>query len=187
MNSKQWPRVADFGTSDLYVPFNARGLKTKQTLPPPPPPEASEGLLKAQKEQEEREVIELNEIYRPLEADLLEVILAQLRNGFGDRWFIDGVPLSVKQKGIAEQDEDKSKSYEECFTLPTDAKLIMDSHKQDFQDLMQVGDLRWMNKLIELRIGISHAPYKVELHYRDFLENTVRPIVDRAKKKLEST
>ena len=55
MNSKQWPRVADFGTSDLYVPFNARGLKTKQTLPPPPPPEASEGLTKAQRELEERE------------------------------------------------------------------------------------------------------------------------------------
>ena len=55
MNSKQWPRVADFGTSDLYVPFNARGLKTKQTLPPPAPPGASAELIAAQKEQEERE------------------------------------------------------------------------------------------------------------------------------------
>ena len=55
MNSKHWPRIADFGSSDTSIPFNARGFKTKQTLPPPPPPEASEGLLKAQKEQEERE------------------------------------------------------------------------------------------------------------------------------------
>ncbi len=55
MNSKHWPRIADFGTSDAYVPMNARGLKTKQTLPPPPPPAPSDELTKAQKELEERE------------------------------------------------------------------------------------------------------------------------------------
>ncbi len=55
MNSKQWSRIADFGLSDLYIPFNARGLKTKQFIPPPPPPEASAELLAARAEQEQRE------------------------------------------------------------------------------------------------------------------------------------
>ena len=55
MNTKHWSRIADFGTSDLSVPFNARGLKTKQFIPPPPPPAASEELQKAKAEQEARE------------------------------------------------------------------------------------------------------------------------------------
>lgn len=55
MNTKHFPRIADFGLSDSYVPFGARGLKTKQTLPPPSPPAPSDELLAAQKEQEERE------------------------------------------------------------------------------------------------------------------------------------
>ncbi len=55
MNSKHWPRIAEFGTSDLSIPMTARGLKTKQTLPPPPPPAASDELTQAQKDLEERE------------------------------------------------------------------------------------------------------------------------------------
>ena len=55
MNSKHWPRIADFGTCDLSIPFNARGIKTKQAVPPPPPPAASDELLAKQKELEERE------------------------------------------------------------------------------------------------------------------------------------
>jgi len=55
MRSKHWPRIADFGTSDLSIPWNARGLKTKQTLPPPPPPGASDELTAAKAEQEARE------------------------------------------------------------------------------------------------------------------------------------
>ncbi len=55
MNSKHWPRIADFGQCNNSVPWDARGLGGKQTLPPPPPPPVSEDLVKAQKEQEKRE------------------------------------------------------------------------------------------------------------------------------------
>ncbi len=55
MNSKHWPRIADFSTCDASIPFNAKGLKTKQALPPPAPPAASDELLAEQKELEKRE------------------------------------------------------------------------------------------------------------------------------------
>ncbi len=55
MNSKHWPRIADFGQCGNSVPWDARGLQSKQTLAAPPPPPVSEELQKAQREQEKRE------------------------------------------------------------------------------------------------------------------------------------
>lgn len=55
MNPTHAFTIADFGTCSDSVPFGARGLKTKQTLPPPPPPAASPELLAEQKELEKRE------------------------------------------------------------------------------------------------------------------------------------
>ena len=143
------------------------------------------GLDDYLREQEEEEIKALNEIYRPLEADLLDIIVHTLSQQFGERWFTDGVPLKVKTEVIAEQDKDKSKSYEQCFTLPTHAKLIMQANSPMFQAVLQTGDLKWLDKLIEVRNGISHAPYKIEPNYRDFLVNVVRRKLNKGKQNMD--
>ena len=85
-----------------------------------------------------------------------------------------------------ERNKRPSKTTEECFTMPADGLHIM-THApitEMFRTLFQVGDFKWYEKLISLRIGISHAPYQVESDFEPFLVDTVTPIVERGKIKL---
>ena len=145
------------------------------------------GLDEYMKERDLILVNELNQLYRPLEEEFLEIIIAYLKKEFGpatDEWFLKGTPLAVKERVMAQHNQDLTKTIEQCFTMPTDGKLIMEYYKNDFQTILKVPDFQWVNKLDRIRNGISHAPYNIEDDYKEFLEKQIMPIVDQGKKSL---
>ena len=120
------------------------------------------GLDDFLQKREQTLIDELNQIYRPMETDLLQIVLSYLKIEFGettDGWFINGTPASVRQRVLSERDKpaNKDKSLEECFTMPIDAKLIFESYQSDFQSLLKAPDLKWLDELQTIRNGISEV------------------------------
>ena len=144
-----------------------------------------EGLDEFLKRKNQDLVNELNQLYRPLEEDLLEIIITYLKGKFGSdtgEWFLKGTPPAVKERVMSVQNKDVTKNIEECFTMPIDGKLIMEFYKNDFQSILKVPDLQWFNKLDRIRNGISHAPYNIEPDSKEFLTIDFTQIVERGKK-----
>ena len=102
-----------------------------------------EGLKEYLEERERKRVDDLNKIYRPLEQDLLQLILVYLKNRFGestDDWFFKGPPPAVKDRVVTQHNKNPARNIEECFSMPTDGKLVMEFYRQDFQKLLRVPD-----------------------------------------------
>ena len=168
----------------------ANGMREMQSLIQENHPEyRPAGLEDDIAEQEKMLLVRLNEIYRPLESDLLDTILTQLKTKYRaaeEDWFWKGVPPNVRLSVMEERNKRPSKTTEECFSMPTDGKDIV-THSpttEMFRSLFEVGDFKWYDKLINLRIGISHTPYQIEDDYESFLEETIGPIVEKGKANL---
>ena len=64
--------------------------------------------------------------------------------------------------------------------MPTDAKLIIQAHGSELQGKLKVGDVKWLDKLIEIRNAISHQR-PPDPQWVDYLRQEVLPIVNNGK------
>lgn len=126
----------------------------------------------------------LNEIILDL-TDLVVEFLKQKYPG-GEDWFSKGLPLRIKSKVIEEHDKDTSRTYDQCFSMPTHAKEIIQHYGSELQSKFKAPDNKWLDELIRIRIESFHPERDGRLQHQDldYLDNEIKVMIANGRKSL---
>lgn len=126
----------------------------------------------------------LNEII----LDLTKIVVSFLKRKYpeGEEWFSKGLPLRIKTKVIEEHDKNTSRSYDQCFNMPTHAKEIIQNYGSELQSKFKAPDNKWLDELIRIRIEGFHPERDDRLQHNDldYLENQIKPLIANGRKSL---